>query len=227
MKWANELSIIVPVGPGDGSWRSLLLELAPLKEAAEISFVTADPISLPLDWQGRDNIRLISGAVGRAKQMNLGAKEATRKVLWFLHADSRFTDHTLRALEIAMEQRFEGVSFFNLGFFEGTRLMWINTLGVWFRSHCLKLPFGDQGFVMPHSVFGRLGGFNDAVPFGEDHLLVWKAHEMRIPLKPIPAKLLTSARKYLKEGWWSTTRKHLFLTFLQGKAEWYRIRERK
>lgn len=224
MKWANELSIIVPVGPGDESWRVLLLDLVPLKETAEILFIAVDSISLPPDWQGKDNIRVFRGLSGRAKQMNLGAEKATREILWFLHSDSKFTSHTLKALGIEIERKFQGVRFFNLGFFEGPNLMWINTFGVWIRSHCLKLPFGDQGFLMPRSVFEQLGRFNEDAAFGEDHLLIWKAHEMKIPIKPIPEKLLTSARKYLNEGWWSATRKHLILTIQQAKAEWYRIR---
>ena len=227
MQWANELSIVVPVAQGDDSWRDLLVELVPLRDFSEILFLVVDSISLPLDWQRKDNIRVIPGSAGRAKQLNLGAKEATRPVLWFLHSDSRFTFQTLLALEGAILRRSEGISYFDLGFFGGPGLMWINSVGVWFRSRFLKLPFGDQGFLMTRSTFASLGGFDPNTPFGEDHLMVWKAHELGIPLRPIRGKLLTSARKYLDGGWWPTTRKHLFLTFQQGKTEWFRIREGK
>ncbi len=223
MNWARQLSIIIPVASGDLSWRALLPDLEPLKSNSEILFASTEELEMPQAWQGIPNVRVLHSKSGRAKQMNHAAIQATREVLWFLHSDSRFTPNTLSSLETTLRNSIQGVQFFNLGFFEGPALMAVNTFGVWIRSNILKLPFGDQGFLMSGKLFQKLGRFSETAPYGEDHLLIWKAHEMGVPVKAVPGKMLTSARKYSGQGWWATTQKHLILTFMQGKQELKRI----
>lgn len=223
MNWAKRISIIIPIATGDESWRGLISDLKTIKNYSEIILCGPEVIDFPKDWQELPNVRFLRASGGRAKQMNVAAAKANREVLWFLHSDSKFTSSTLASLKVLFKTKLSGVYFFNLGFFDGPPLMAVNSLGVWFRSHCLKLPFGDQGFLMEKKLFEKLGGFPEDTPYGEDHLLIWKAHEMGSPVTPIPAKLLTSARKYTQGGWWSTTRNHLFLTFMQGKQELRRI----
>lgn len=223
MNWAKKISIIIPIGKEDKSWLDLLVDLKPIRKNAEIIFCGPEVLNLPPEWQEFPNIRSLRSPLGRAQQMNYAAERATRDVLWFLHSDSRFTPNTLSSLQALFKNGIEGVHFFNLGFFDAPSMMAINTVGVWFRSNCLKLPFGDQGFVMQRTLFKKLGGFPENAPYGEDHLLIWKAHEIGSSVLPIQGKLLTSARKYSTEGWWRTTRKHLYLTFSQGKQELRRI----
>src|SRR5690606_9384341 len=95
--------------------------------------------------------------------------------------------------------------------------------GVVFRSRVLGLPFGDQGLCLRREVFFELGGFNEDARYGEDHLLVWKAHQQDVPILPVKAKLQTSARRYRSEGWLPPTAKHVALTAVQATPEIFRI----
>jgi hypothetical protein len=89
--------------------------------------------------------------------------------------------------------------------------MKINELGVWFRTRILKTPFGDQCLCMSKNVFDDLGGYPTDVLCGEDHMLIRKARRKGVHIVPIKAKVQTSARKYLKNGWAKTTFGHLYL----------------
>jgi hypothetical protein len=74
--------------------------------------------------------------------------------------------------------------------------------------------------VLPRRCFLVLKGFDEQASYGEDHLLVWAAHRAGLPLRQIPSTLETSARKYAKHGWLSTTIMHWWLTVAQAWPAW-------
>jgi GT2 family glycosyltransferase len=166
-------------------------------------------------------VRWLTSAPGRARQLNEGARASVRPYLWFLHADSRFTPFTLQALQESLNEEPGALHYFDLAYSEEDRpaLMRLNELGAWWRSRLLGLPFGDQGFCLSRDNFNKLGGFSESVEYGEDHLLVWRAKELGIPLRATGAPLLTSPRKYSERGWARTTLKHQLLSLKQAMPE--------
>jgi len=218
----SQVSIIVPIGPADQSWRALLADLADVDEDAELLPIAADPQPADFDAQTdqagpRCHLRWIATAAGRARQMNLGAQRSARPFLWFLHADSRVSHDALAALNRSLASHPHALHYFDLTFQnDGPRLAHLNALGVRFRSRCLGLPFGDQGLCLSRALFDRLGGFCESAPYGEDHLLVWAARRHRVPLRPVGAAIATSARRYQSEGWLRVTAQHLWRTGRQG-----------
>ncbi len=162
-------------------------------------------------------LRIISSTLGRSVQMNAGAKAAQNPCLWFLHADSRIDTACLKALE-TFDYSKKSLGYFGLRFqADGPRRMGINRFGVWFRSRFLRIPFGDQGFVISKSCFEMLGAFREDLSSGEDHAFVWKARKNGVALKHLNASIQTSARKYMKYGWGKTTRLHLRETWRQAR----------
>lgn len=214
------LSVIVPVGPGDGNWRTLLPDLAALPDGAEICLVAA-PGGVPPDFVAsafglHHRTQWIEAPTGRAAQQNAGAAKAGGAVLWFVHADSRVTTATLTGLNRYLAAP-AGLGYFDLRFLsDGPLAVRLNVLGAWIRSRCLRLPFGDQGFVVKADDFCRLGGFDENVGGGEDHALVWQARRSRVTLRALHAPLYTSARKYAELGWWRVTWHHLAATWQQA-----------
>jgi rSAM/selenodomain-associated transferase 2 len=215
-----KLSVIVPVGPGDASWRGLLGDLAALDGGAEILLVTT-PGETPRGFAAQDyGLRIpahwLESPAGRARQQNAGAAAANGATLWFLHADSR-----LPAASIAAALRFAGcaaLGYFDLRFRDdGPALVRLNALGARVRSRWLGLPFGDQGLMLPRRLFDALGRFDETLPAGEDHALVWAARRAHVPLVPLRAPLLTSARRYAEDGWLRTTLRHARLTITQAR----------
>lgn len=219
------LSVIIPVGREDVTWKSLLPDLRALDQDDEIVFISPETRGPELtDEIARLGIktpyRWIQSSPGRAKQLNLGSKEATNEIFWFLHCDSRVSSAGVENLKRLISTNKNQILFFNLEFLnDGPRLISVNEIGAWIRSRVLRLPFGDQGFCMSKSTFLGLGGFDEMTPYGEDHLLIWKAHQNGISIRCVGSGLKTSARKYKHQGWSKTTARHVILTFRQAIPE--------
>lgn len=220
------LTVVVPVGPGDAPTPALCAQLAALPSAVvvrvvhaegdehahDIAAITASAAASGPRWD------LVRAARGRASQLNAGTRGSDGPWLWFLHADCVPTAATLPALARFIARGEPALGYFDLRFLDdGPALMRLNALGVWLRSHCLRLPFGDQGLVLPRAVFEKLGGFDTDLARGEDHDLVWRARRAGVPLRPVGAPLLTSARRYAEHGWAPTTAAHLRESWRQAR----------
>ena len=212
----NNLSIITPVAPDEKAWENLWIDLKDLSTGTEIIFSgPTKPVRLP------DRIQWVDSELGRAKQLNEGTRKASGHFLWFLHADSRLTPKTLPALLTSLDRDPSALHYFNLRFLpDGPPLMFINEIGCWIRSHILDVPFGDQGFVVSKEIFETLGGFPENVPYGEDHVFVWRARQERIPLRCTGTWLFTSARRYKETGWARLTWTYARLWTKQAWPEW-------
>jgi rSAM/selenodomain-associated transferase 1 len=156
--------------------------------------------------------------------MNLGAMAACRRFLWFLHADSRLATNATASLDLALGINPEAIHYFDLTFHDdGPALARLNAWGANLRSRFLGLPFGDQGFCLSKEQFRRLGGFDETVRFGEDHLFIWRAHQNQVVVRPVGATVATSARKYARGGWLPTTLCHLWRTAAQALPQFARL----
>ncbi|MEO8000923.1 MAG: glycosyltransferase [Arenimonas sp.] len=219
MSSLQQISIIIPFATSDMSWQQLLPDLKSLPANAEIILVAASEQAkqVALDFQSPVVLKIVCSKPGRAQQMNAGAQAAKNTCLWFLHADSRLDVDCLKAID-AFDHSKKQLGYFGLRFRDdGPRTMAINTFGVWFRSRFLKIPFGDQGFVISKSCFEMLGRFREDLSSGEDHALVWAARKNGVLLKAFDAHIETSARKYAQYGWGKTTRMHLRETWKQAR----------
>ena len=215
----SNLSIIVPIGPGDAAWRGLVPALAGALPDAEIVCVASRKEDLP-----EAGCRTLLAARSRAAQQNAGARAATRERLWFLHADSRLAPRTLDAARA--DSGDDAIRWFDLHFLrDGPALCALNAIGARLRSRWLALPFGDQGLLVPRAVFARLGGFDESLPLGEDLDFVRRARAAGVPLRAAGAPLYTSARRYAEHGWLRTTWRNARLTVSLSRAADRRIRQ--
>ena len=225
----SNVSVIIPIGPQEASWRSLLRQLAGVATDAEVLLVAAhaepnDFIASSVPNGPHGHIRWIATTAGRARQMNHGAKLSTRPFLWFLHADSSISLDAMLALRRSLDLHPHALHYFDLAFQnDGPSLARLNALGARIRSRYLGLPFGDQGLCMSRDTFQRLGGFDETAAYGEDHLLVWEAHHRRVLLHPLGVPITTSARKYRANGWLATTLVHGWRTCRQATPQFVRL----
>lgn len=227
MTEAPHLSVVIPLAPGEAEHGGLLVALHALPPGQEVILVRAAGQAPPDPgpWPPHLLLRHAEAPAGRARQMNAGALLAGGEWLWFLHADSRLLPGTLPALLRFTARGAPALGWFALRFrADGPWPTQLNAWGANCRSACLGLPFGDQGLVLPADSFRALGGYDEAAPYGEDHLLVWAAHTARLPVRPVGAALSTSARKYACRGWLGTTWLHWRLTALQAWGAWRRLR---
>ena len=232
MKSVSEagLSAIVPVANGETQWRKLLLQLIALPVVNEIIFSASEqqPEAFQELFSEGKKILWICSRVGRATQQNQAADAASQKWLWFLHADSVLMSDTQAAVNRVLSSGGTGIYYFDLKFVtDEFKFMRLNEVGAWFRSRILKIPFGDQGLLMKAETFHKIGRFNEETKYGEDHLLIWKAHQSGHEVSPVGFSLGTSARKYKINGWLRTTALHIWLTAKQASPQFLQtLRER-
>ncbi len=211
------IDVVIPIGPNDLPSPQLVKSLCAMALVQNVYLVVCSEA----DYQAcvtlaDEKVRPLLSARGRAAQQNAGAKQSTAPWLWFIHADSRFADDCESAIGKAIYQHPQALCYLDLAFNDGGWRMRINAFGVWLRSRCLHLPFGDQALLLAREQFQALGGFDPALSSGEDHALVWRAKRKKMPIKPVYAKIYTSARKYQTHGWLKTTLHHLQLTLQQA-----------
>lgn len=154
-------------------------------------------------------IKLIKATKGRGRQMNAAYHHSRGRYLLFLHADSTITDSQLLQKAVAamiIETRRSNhdriAGHFQLCFIateltiKPKAFSYYEKKSALNRDDCIN---GDQGFLLSRQFFEYLGGFSDALPFLEDQKLAHniQKHGMWITL---PGTLLTSARRFEKEG---------------------------
>jgi len=223
------LTVVVPVGPGDSLSPRLREQLTQLPPGAQVVVVGCEappvrqgqsPVAAGMsavDAPAGSRWQALHSPVGRSLQQNAGAAAGGGEWLWFLHADAALAPETLPALARFIANGPAALGYFDLRFLgDGPALMRLNSAGVWLRSRVLRLPFGDQGLVLPRSLFTAVGGFDPATTRGEDHQLVWRVRRAGAPIVPIGAPLYTSARRYAARGWAATTIRHVGETLRQA-----------
>ncbi|NRA44371.1 MAG: glycosyltransferase [Oligoflexales bacterium] len=216
------ISCIVPLAPMEAKWGQLCSSLLFLPRGSEVIFVR--PTRLKASEEGRlfllkkyHRVSWLSCKKGRAAQMNMGAKHAKGKFLWFLHADSIFSPRAVKSLIQNLDRHSDQIHFFNLSFGQDTSgLTKLNEVGANLRSQHLGIPFGDQGLCFSKKIFEGLGGFNQACSYGEDHLFIWEAKRQGVEVHSTGEDIITSDRKYHKEGWLKTSFNHIYLTCKQA-----------
>ncbi len=225
---APSVSVIVPVAPGDEAWRTLIPTLTP-EIPCEILLASGQQ---ELDLSASDiaqnvSFRCVTGGKGRAGQMNAAAKEATAEWFWFLHADSRFLPETLPALTRTILEGRDALHFFDLKFADGPSALSWNEWAVRWRAGTLRLPFGDQGFLIKRDLFHALGAYREDLAYGEDHVFAWKVMQEGYEVLPVGAPLLTSGRKYQSGGWFKVTLVHVWLTIKQAVPQYFVLWKRR
>ncbi|MFK8047534.1 MAG: TIGR04283 family arsenosugar biosynthesis glycosyltransferase [Halioglobus sp.] len=158
------------------------------------------PIALPVAHL------LLTGAPGRAQQMNLGADSSSKDYLIFLHADSFPSFGQAFLLEVLSQEPAWGFCRVQLS---GTSLAFriiewaMNT-----RSRLTRIATGDQMLFVRRDLFLELGGYAD-IPLMED---VELCKRLRASAKPqqIQQTVKTSSRRWEANGvigtmvqmWW-------------------------
>ena len=133
---------------------------------------------------------------GRAAQLNHGARQAAGRILYFLHADTLpppgFLGHIRQAVAAGY-----GCGCFRLRFDEPH---WFLRANAWFtRFNVNAVRFGDQSLFVTKAVFELAGGYRDDLLVMEDQEIIGRLRR-HARLRVLPAKVVTSARKYRENG---------------------------
>ena len=196
---AKTLSVIIPsLNEGD-SLRLNLQRLQVLRSCGyEVILIEAGDSRLNLDEKTEFCDLVLQSELGRAKQMNLGAKFASGKWLLFLHADTRLP----AGFELSISKTLSNPSFlwgwFDVSFdVSGLSYSVIAKL-MNIRARLTSVSTGDQTLVVNNGLFRKLKGFAD-IPIMED---IEITSRLRRYAKPVVIRgfVTTSARRWQREG---------------------------
>ncbi len=211
-----KISAIVPLGNDEKYPKDLIRVLK--QNAIEVLVVAGPERSGPF---------LSSPKYGRAKQMNYAAQKASGDYLWFIHADTILNQNNIDSLFCKLSYYPEDLLYFNLKFYDGPYFMILNQIGLQFRSEVFHIPFGDQAFCISKNIFRELGGYDEDLSYGEDHVFTWKLRLSGRECLSVGDAVYTSARKYARRGWGHTTFLHLILTLKQAWPFWMKLIEKR
>lgn len=190
----------------------------------EVLIVDGGSQDFTLNIADNSGAKIINCERGRGKQLKAGAQNALYPWLLFLHAD---TELMLGWERIVMEfieriehnnSKLQAASFrFKLSDV-GLRPKLLEAL-VSIRCRLLKLPYGDQGLLIPRILYNEVKGYS-CLPIMEDVDLVSRVGRKRICILPVEAR--TSARRYQNEGYFKRILRNqlcLLLYLIGVKAE--------
>ncbi len=208
----ERLSVVIPALEAAATLPGTLQGLRP-GAPGEVIVVDSGSSDDTAELAKRQGAQLIVAPRGRGLQLAAGARKAGGDWLLFLHADTRLEAGWPEAVLDFIETTGEGwrAGWFRLAFDdEHPSALRVARLANW-RSRVLGLPYGDQGLVIPKSFYQALGGYGRQ-PLMEDVELVRRVGRRR--LVELPARAVTSAERYRRDGWLRRPAKNLSLLSL-------------
>lgn len=155
-------------------------------------------------------VTILSSEKGRAKQMNLGAKEATGDILYFLHADS-IPPINFDQLIIDEINKGNLAGCFKMKF--DSEHWWLKLAGWLTQFRWRACRGGDQSQFITKRLFQELEGYNEVFMIYEDNDLINKLYKRR-EFVVIQEWLITSSRKYEANGIWKL-QYHFWMIYLK------------
>lgn len=152
--------------------------------------------------------RVVPAKRGRGTQLATAAAAAQGDWLLFLHADTRldpdWSSQAARFMADPANARRAAAFAFALDD-DDPRARRLERAVAW-RSRVLGLPYGDQGLLIARGFYEQLGGFRP-VPLMEDVDLVRRIGRARLTL--LPARAVTSAERWRRDGWYRRSARNL------------------
>lgn len=163
----------------------------------------------------RAGASIVIGARGRGPQLAAGAEAAARLMSaedWylFLHADTQLAPGWTRAVRSFMDEykHRDRAAYFRFTLDDrGPKARRLER-AVACRCRLFALPYGDQGLLISRRFYEALGGFKPW-PLFEDVDLVRRIGRRR--LAPINVRAVTSAERFLADGYGRRSARNLML----------------
>lgn len=183
----------------------------------EIIVVDGAPDKNTLNAIGRTDVRCMTSEKGRAKQMNRGASIAKGDILVFLHADTLLPDRVLEKIDSALRDGKYICGAFDLGIDSDETIFKIISSMASLRTRLTQIPYGDQAIFIRREYFDKVNGYPD-IPLMEDVALMRRLKREGYKISIIPDRVITSPRRWKKEGVLYTTLRNwiVFILYILG-----------
>lgn len=205
------ISVIIPVLNEEKSIAATLPELQRLKPD-ELILVDGGSSDGTREVCQRFGAEFYPSSGGRARQMNFGAQCGTGDVLLFLHADTRLPPSAFDDIRLALQDQTVVGGRFDLQLDDARPMLRLVGFMISLRSRISKVATGDQAIFVRREIFAELGGYPD-IPLMED-VAFSRALKHRGAVACLRSHVVTSARRWEREGIWNTILKMWMLKSL-------------
>ena len=203
---AAVISIIIPTLNAETGLAATLTALVPAVVEGlvrDVIIVDGGSSDRTLSIAEAAGASIISSPAGRGRQLIAGAEVARGPWLLFLHADTVLETGWEREAAAFIErvevgQRPAAAAAFRFALDDLGFLPRLVEWGVALRCMLFRLPYGDQGLLMPQRLYNNLGGFQP-LPLLEDVDIIKRLGRSRIII--LRAQAVTSAIRYKRDGY--------------------------
>lgn len=200
------ITVVIPTLNAETSLAATLTSLVPgaveglIRQVVIVDGGSSDRTLRIAEDSGADIIR---SEPGRGRQLQAGAKAARFPWLLFLHADTvldagweRETAAFIERVDVG--QRPASAAAFRFALDDMGFLPRLIETGVALRCTILRLPYGDQGLLIPKRLYDEIGGFKP-MPLMEDVDMVRRLGRSRTLI--LRTQAVTSAIRYKRDGY--------------------------
>jgi rSAM/selenodomain-associated transferase 2 len=200
---SGPISIIVPVLNEAASIERFLNRLGERTGRAELIVVDGGSSDGTFELAQNHCDRCLRASLGRAVQMNAGARASSGATLWFLHADCEVPAGCLEQISDALHDPRVIGGFFRIRIPNRRVVYRLTDSFAHYAGLLLRMRFGDHGFFCRRTAFEEIGGFPE-LPLMEDAEFFCELRRLgRIAI--IPSRLISSPRRYTRVGPWRLT----------------------
>lgn len=208
------ISVVIPTLNAEDGLSACLSALVPaaveglVREVIVVDGGSSDRTLKIIEQSGAE---LVHSAPGRGEQLSAGAAQARQPWLLFLHADTVLEAGWDRDAYALIERIDSGRRAPTAAVFRFT----LDDIGVWprlievgvaMRGALFRLPYGDQGLLIPHSLYRQVGGFSK-LPLMEDVELARRIGRRRMTV--LRSRAVTSAVRYQRDGYFRRSIRNL------------------
>lgn len=209
------ISVIIPVLHEQEGINDVV---AQLQGQPEIIIVDGDPAGSTLAAVTESDVITLTAPTGRGSQLAAGVRIAQGDILLLLHADTRLPEAAFSSIRQAVAHGADWGAF-RLGIDAPETGFRVIEQSVDLRCKLFSLPYGDQAMFVTRAALERIGGVPE-LPLMEDVELARRLRQSGCRFTLLPDRILTSARRWHKDGMVRRTLKNwwLMLRYLAGIA---------
>ncbi|MBV9015980.1 MAG: TIGR04283 family arsenosugar biosynthesis glycosyltransferase [Alphaproteobacteria bacterium] len=197
----KSISVVIPTLDAAGELLGSLVAVAGSELVCEVIVSDGGSRDGTVAAAAAAGARIVTAQRGRGFQLIAGAAAASGRWLLFLHADCRLEPGwEAAAINFIGNPGAAGrAGYFGLILDDpDPAARRLERIVAW-RCRVLGLPYGDQGLLISRKLYQEIGGFAP-IPLMEDVDLVCRLRRHR--LAPIGARVIASARRYRRDGYW-------------------------
>lgn len=203
MKSKYLFSIIIPVWNEKDNINRIIEHIYLIRPQKDFEIIVIDghPEANTIQTIINKSIITLKSPLGRAKQMNTGAKKAKGDILIFLHADSYLPNTAFNKILYAIKHNYKAGAFeLSIRSNRSKNLFLRLTASTTsLRSRMTRIPYGDQAIFMQKEFFKEIGGFKD-MPILEDVEIMKRIKKRKQNIIIFHDKVETSSRQWINKG---------------------------